>query len=148
MNKCWKHPWTVAVSNWLLMMAIFTLSRLFYYLTNLSSYPDVTFSHLGELLFGGVRFDMTALFYLNSVYLLLMLVPLRIRANRIYQRIALGFYWVPNILAIIINCADMVYMQFTGRRTTIAFFSEFQNDSNLTHIFFTSAVQAAASVET
>lgn len=141
MNKCWKHPWTVAVSNWLLMMAIFTLSRLFYYLTNLSSYPDVTFSHLGELLFGGVRFDMTALFYLNSVYLLLMLVPLRIRANRIYQRIALGFYWVPNILAIIINCADMVYMQFTGRRTTIAFFSEFQNDSNLTHIFFTSAVQ-------
>ena len=129
------------MSNWLLVMAIFTLSRLFYYLTNLSTYPDVTFGHLGELLFGGVRFDMTALFYLNSVYLLLMLLPFRFRANRIYQRIALGFYWVPNILAIIVNCADMVYMQFTGRRTTIAFFSEFENDSNLAHIFFTSAVQ-------
>ena len=122
-------------------MAIFTLSRLFYYVTNLATYPDVTLSHLGEMLFCGVRFDMTALFYLNSVYLLMMLLPLRLRANRIYQRIALGFYWVPNIIAIIANCADMVYMQFTGRRTTIAFFSEFQHDSNLTRIFFTSMVQ-------
>ena len=141
MKRYWQHPWVVAVTNWLLVMAIFTLSRLFYYMTNLSTYPDVTFSHLGELLFGGVRFDMTALFYLNSVYLLMMLIPLRIRANKIYRRIALGFYWVPNILAIAVNCADQVYMQFTGRRTTIAFFSEFENDSNLTHIFFTSAVQ-------
>ena len=140
-SKILSHPWVIAVCNWLLVMAIFTLSRLFYYVTNLATYPDVTLSHLGEMLFCGVRFDMTALFYLNSVYLLMMLLPLRLRANRIYQRIALGFYWVPNIIAIIANCADMVYMQFTGRRTTIAFFSEFQHDSNLTRIFFTSMVQ-------
>jgi len=141
MKQFWKHPWTVAVCNWLLVMAIFSVSRLFYYLTNQATYPDVTFSHLCELMFGGIRFDMTALLYLNSVYIVLMLLPFRFRSNRIYQQVAQWFYWVPNILAILVNCIDMVYMQFTGRRTTIAFFSEFQNDSNLAHIFFTSAVQ-------
>ena len=142
MKRFWNHPWTVTVCNWLLMMAIFTLSRLFYYWTNTATYPDAG-GHLGELLFGGIRFDMTALLYLNSVYILLMLFPLpmSIRTNGIYQQVARWFYWIPNGLAIAVNCADMVYMQFTGRRTTIAFFSEFENDSNLAHIFFTSAVQ-------
>ena len=88
MKRFWKHPWTVAVCNWLLVMAIFSVSRLFYYLTNMPAYPDVTFSHLCELLFGGIRFDMTALLYLNSVYLVLMFLPFRFRSNRIYQQVA------------------------------------------------------------
>ena len=143
MKRIWNHPWTVTVCNWLLMMAIFSLSRIFYYLISLDAYPDMTMSHLGEILFGGIRFDMTALLYLNSVYMLLMLFPLPMnwRQNRIYQQVAKWFYLIPNGLAIFVNCADMVYMQFTGRRTTITFFTEFENDNNLVNIFFTSMVQ-------
>lgn len=139
--KIWKHPWVVAACNFALMMAIFSLSRVFYYLTNQASYPDAGGSHLWELLYGGMRFDLTALLYLNSVYLLLELFPLRIRQHKRYQQVAQWFYWIPNGLAIAANCADMVYMQFTGRRTTITFFSEFQHDSNLAGIFFTAAAQ-------
>lgn len=143
MKRIWNHPWTVTVCNWLLMMAIFSLSRIFYYLISLDAYPDMTMSHLGEILFGGIRFDMTALLYLNSVYMLLMLFPLPMnwRQNRIYQQVAKWFYLIPNGLAIFVNCADMVYIQFTGRRTTITFFTEFENDNNLVNIFFTSMVQ-------
>ena len=139
--KILSHPWVVAVSNWLLVMAVFSASRLFYYLTNLGTYPDVTASHLWEMMVGGLRFDLTASLYLNSVYLLMQLMPFRFRGNTVYQHVAQWFFWIPNSLAIAVNCADMVYMQFTGRRTTIAFFSEFQHDSNLARIFFTSAVQ-------
>ena len=135
------HPWVVAVSNWLIVMAIMSLSRLFYYLTNLAVYPDMSGSHLLELLVAGIRFDMTATLYLNSVYLLMQILPFRFRGHAVYQQVARWFYWIPNGIAIAVNCADMVYMQFTGKRTTIAFFSEFQNDTNLLHIFFTSAVQ-------
>ena len=136
-----QHPWVVAVCNWLLVMAILSVSRLFYYLTNMSTYPDVSMSHLLEMMAGGIRFDLTASLYLNSVYFLMQLLPFRFRGNAIYQQIARFFYWIPNGLAIAVNCADMVYMQFTGRRTTVTFFTEFQNDSNLAHIFFTSALQ-------
>ena len=141
MKRFWQHPWTVTVCNWLLVMAIFSLSRLFYYLTNINDYPDITFRHLMELMGGGIRFDMTASLYLNSVYILLQLFPLRIRQNATYQKVAQWFFWIPNALGIIVNCVDMVYMEFTGKRTTIAFFDEFQNEGNLTRIFFIAAVQ-------
>lgn len=139
--KIWKHPWVVAACNFVLVMAIFSLSRVFYYLTNLSNYPDVSGSHLWELLIGGVRFDLTALLYLNSVYLILALLPLKIRQNTRYQQVTQWFYWIPNSLGIVVNCIDMVYMQFTGRRTTIAFFSEFQHEDNLVGIFLSAVVQ-------
>ena len=139
--KIWKHPWVVAACNFALVMAIFTLSRVFYFLTNQASYPDVSGSHLWELLLGGVRFDLTALLYLNSAYLILELLPLCIRENTVYQQVARWFYWIPNSLGIVVNCIDMVYMQFTGRRTTVAFFSEFQNEGNLIGIFFTAVAE-------
>ena len=141
MKRFWQHPWTVTVCNWLLVMAIFSLSRLFYYLTNLSEYPDISFRHLMEIMGGGIRFDMTASLYLNCVYILLQLFPLRIRQHTTYRNIAKWFYWIPNALGIIVNCVDMVYMEFTGKRTTIAFFDEFENEGNLTRIFFIAAVQ-------
>ena len=143
MRRVLQHPWFVAAWNFALLMVIYTLSRVFYYYTNIDSYPDVSTSHLLEMMFGGLRFDLTALLYLNSVYLLMMILPLPMewRQNKIYQSVAKWFYLIPNILAIISNCADMVYMQFTGRRTTVTFFTEFENDSNLMSIFFTSAVQ-------
>lgn len=139
--KIWKHPWVVAACNFALVMAIFSLSRVFYFLINQASYPDVGGSHLWELLYGGVRFDLTALLYLNSAYLVLELLPLHIRQQTIYQQVAKWFYWIPNSLGIVVNCIDMVYMQFTGRRTTVAFFSEFQNEDNLAGIFFAAVVQ-------
>lgn len=124
-------------------MALYTLSRLFFVLVNQSLYPDVTASHLWEMLCGGVRFDLTALLYLNSLYLILMLLPLPpfIRNKRGYQTAANYCYWIPNIIGLLVNCIDMVYIRFTDRRTTCTFFSEFENEGNLLSIFCQSVVQ-------
>ncbi len=130
-NAIWKHPWTVAACNFLLVMALYTLSRLFFYWVNLDIFPDVSPAHLLEMCLGGMRFDLTALLYLNSVYLLLMLLPLPQRANPTYEKVALGFYWVPNIIGFVLNSMDTVYVQFSDRRTTCTIFTEFQHDANL-----------------
>ncbi len=142
-KRYWNHPWTVAVCNWLLMMVVFMAMRLFYYWVNRDMHPDVSGAHLWEMCLGGIRFDMTALLYLNSVYLLLMLLPLpwQWRTNRRYQCTALWFYIVPNLIGLFANAVDTVYVRFSGRRTTMAFFTEFENDGNLASIFFTSMVQ-------
>ena len=129
--------------NWLLMMVCYMLMRLFYYRVNIDLYPDVSGGHLLEMCMGGIRFDMTALLYLNSVYLLLMFLPLpwKWRTNPIYQQTAHWFFLIPNILGILANAVDTVYVRFADRRTTVAFFSEFENDDNLASIFLTSMVQ-------
>ena len=142
-KRLWYHPWTVAASNWLLMMVVFMLMRLFFYRVNIDLYPDVSSKHLLEMCLGGIRFDMTALLYLNSVYLLLMLLPLpwRWRTNIRYQQVASLFYFIPNFLGIFANAVDTVYVRFTDRRTTMAFFTEFENDGNLFSILSVSSAQ-------
>lgn len=125
------HPFVVAFCNFVLVMLLYSLTRLFFFFITRDAYSDITTSHFFELMAGGLRFDLTALLYLNSLYLLLMLLPFKFRQNGTYQTVAKWCYWVPNIVGLLVNCGDMAYMQFTGRRTTITFLSEFQNDGNL-----------------
>ena len=143
MKQIWKHPWIVGTNNLLLVMVLYTLSRLFFYWVNIDLYPNVSANHLSEMLIGGVRFDLTALLYLNSLYLLLVLLPLpaTIRNQNKYIRIANWCFWLPNILGFIVNCMDIIYARFTGRRTTCTIFTEFQNDGNLTSIIWQSMWQ-------
>ena len=90
-----------------------------------------------------MRFDLTAVLYLSSVYLVLALLPLplKVRNHRVYQTITRLFYLIPNAVGILVNCADMVYVRFTDRRTTCTFFAEFQHDSNLGTILLQSLWQ-------
>jgi len=129
--------------NFILLMVVYTLSRLFFYWVNIDLFPDVSNAHLLEMLVGGLRFDLTALLYLSSLYLVMMWLPLprEWRTNPRYQTAAKWVLWVPNILGILCNGVDTVYVRFTDRRTSMTFFSEFQNDDNLAQIFFTSVVQ-------
>ena len=132
-----------AIWNILLLMAIYSLSRLFFFLINSDLYPEVSTAHLVEMLLGGMRFDLTAVLYLSSVYLVLALLPLplKVRNHRVYQTITRLFYLIPNAVGILVNCADMVYVRFTDRRTTCTFFAEFQHDSNLGTILLQSLWQ-------
>lgn len=143
LQRLHRHPWTTAAANLLLVMALYTLCRLFFVWVNRDLYPDLSSAHLMEMLAGGLRFDLTAVLYLNSVYLVLMLLPLPTawRNRPAYQKTALWFYWIPNILGLLANAADTVYVRFSDRRTTMAFFTEFENDDNLTGIFLTGMVQ-------
>lgn len=132
-----------AIWNILLLMAIYSLSRLFFFFINSDLYPEVSTAHLVEMLLGGMRFDLTAVLYLSSVYLVLALLPLplKVRNHRVYQTITRLFYLIPNAIGILVNCADMVYVRFTDRRTTCTFFAEFQHDSNLGTILLQSLWQ-------
>ena len=143
MKQILKHPWIVGASNLLLVMVLYTISRLFFYLVNVDLYPNVSVSHLLEMLAGGLRFDLTALLYLNSLYLLLVILPLpvAIRNHQKYICTAKWAFWLPNILGFIANCMDTVYVRFTNRRTTCTIFTEFQNDGNLSSIIWQSMWQ-------
>ena len=138
-----RHPWLIGALNLLIVMAIYTLSRVFFYWINLDLYPNVDNAHLLEMIMGGWRFDLTALLYLNSLYILLILLPLpiQIRNNKHYIRITNYSFYIPNIIGLIANCMDMVYVRFTDRRTTCTLFTEFQNDGNLTEIILQAAGQ-------
>ncbi len=141
MKKVLQYPFIVATSNFLLVMLLYTLERIFFYYTNTDIFNDISTSHLVEILFGGMRFDLTALLYLNSLYLVMMLLPFHFRSKKKYTQTARYLFIISNAIGIIINCADMVYFRFTDRRTTFRIFTEFQNEGNIFSIILTSIVQ-------
>ena len=95
-----------------------------------------------RLLWGGLRFDIAAICYTNLPYILMCLLPLspRLRDSRPWRLVAKTLFVAVNALALWLNLADTVYSRYTGRRTTSSFFTEFADESNLGHIFFTELV--------
>ena len=130
--------YAVVIINLILAMLIYTLCRLEFYLVNKADFfPEV--ADLRTIFLGGLKFDLTAVLYSNIVYIAMMIIPFKFRYGKVYQKVAKWLFIVVNSICVIINLSDSVYFKFTGRRTTMSFFSEFQNDNNLLTIMGTSA---------
>jgi len=124
--------------NFLIMLAIYMISRLVFYYANARFFPDVTFGDMLTMSLGGLKFDISALCYLNILCIAMQFIPLKCRDTVRYQRIVKIIFLVVNIVGIIVNTADIAYFEFGGRRTTWIVFSEFGGESNLGKIFLNS----------
>ena len=133
-----RQPGFIMVVNFLLLMVIYMLSRWVFYFMNINSFQDVTFSEMMTISLGGMRFDLSALCYLNILCILLQFIPIKLRDTVKYQRIVKVLFIIFNTLGIAVNAADIVYYEFGGRRTTATIFSEFGGESNLGTIFLNS----------
>ena len=135
-----KHfiPLTVTCYNLLLAYALYFVARIAYMLENWSYFsPNMTTSHTLEMLCGGLLFDTSAIMVTNSLYIVLMLLPLHQLARPGYQTACKWLFLTVNGLALAVNLCDAVYFRYTMRRTTMTVFSEFSNEGNLGSIFLT-----------
>lgn len=115
------------------------LTRFVFFIFNYSNFHTLQLTDWGPILWGGLRFDIAAICYINSLYILLQAFPLRIRYHQQFQRFARGLFISTNGLALFVNCVDMVYFPFTLRRTTASVVREFANEDNLGTILTTAA---------
>lgn len=88
-----------------------------------------------KILKGGILFDTSAIMYTNSLWLLIVALPLHWKENGRVGTVAKWLFVVVNTLGAVVNLMDAVYFQFTERRTTVTFFQEFGNEDNLGRIF-------------
>lgn len=124
------------VLNLAMAYLAYGICRLAYLLENWATFSvSMSWSALGEMLRGSFVFDTSAIFYTNSLYILLMLLPLHHKETDLWQRIARWVFVATNAVCIVANLADAVYFQYTGRRTTATVFQEFSNEGNLAGIF-------------
>ena len=129
----WEHPLIVVACNIALVMVLYSILRLSCYYMDRSIFPNMDTQHLIEILLGGTRFDLTAILYLSSLYIIGSLLPFPAawRENTVYQKVLLWLYWVPNAIGMIVDAADSVYIRFTDRRATCASFTELSNEDNI-----------------
>lgn len=112
----------------LLSLAALTFARVVFLLFN-TDLLHLGKSALWPAFAGGLRFDLAALVYLNAPMLLMHLLPFRFVERSGWQRAATWVYFIPNLLALAANLADVIYFRFTLNRTTMAVFREFAHDN-------------------
>jgi phosphoglycerol transferase MdoB-like AlkP superfamily enzyme len=118
--------------NILLLYVAYGLTRVAFFLENHSLYEHLANnSQKWNVFLGGLYFDTSAIAYTNALYILLVFLPCHQKEGTLWQRLCKGIYLVVNGLALATNLCDTVYFQYTARRTTIAFFSEFGGDDKI-----------------
>jgi phosphoglycerol transferase MdoB-like AlkP superfamily enzyme len=134
-------PLGATICNLLMLYPVYVLSRVAYLVVNYSFFgQDLTWSHLLEMMGGGLLFDTAAILVTNIPYIVLMLFPLHLKETKVWQQVCRWVYLVINGVALAMNLADAVYFKYTMRRTTSTVFSEFSNDNNLGRIILTEAM--------
>ena len=118
-----------------IVLFIFFMCRIAFFLLNRNLFTGITAERWLTIGKGGLVFVIAAMFYFNSLFLILSLLPLPARVSGAYQKILKYIFFTFNGIAIALNCIDFIYYRFTLRRTTRSVFSEFANETNKTGLF-------------
>ncbi|MFM8850473.1 MAG: LTA synthase family protein, partial [Cytophagales bacterium] len=131
----WNIYWAL-IRSLLLVMLLYSISRVAFYLFNLSFFPGITLQRFLVLMAGGLRFDLSATLYSNSLVILLMILPVTCRFKNWYKAMLKCIFFVCNTIAFAANTVDFIYYRFTLRRTTLSVLNQFENETNLGRLFF------------
>ena len=112
-----------------LLILLYTACRLLFYFFNTGYFEGMTTNHMLTLMWAGFAFDISAICYINSLYIFGQILPFNFRYRKTYQKGLKILYCVSNSLFFFFNCTDFALFRFTLRRTTMSVFSEFTNDA-------------------
>jgi len=117
------------------LLVIYQVLRLLFFFYNRQHFNDVGFSDLLRMMSGGLRFDLTALLYLNLLYIVLYLLPFKFTRNKIYRKILFWLFILTNAIGIAFNMMDIFYFDFTLKRSTADVFM-FAHEKNMGSLIF------------
>lgn len=129
-------PYLAMAIRLLAMLLLYAGLRLGFYGFNLAHFPQVSASDLRTMMWGGIRFDLAALLYLNILYVLLAALPIRLKFTPRYRGVLKWIFVVCNSLGVAVNIIDFAYYPFTLKRTTGTIFDQFAHEENLAELFF------------
>lgn len=113
------------------MYIVLALCRLTFYFYNASVIGPVGSREIWPLIKGSLLFDTSGILYANAFFILLSLIPLRVREKKWYRGVMFGYYMAANSLAVIANMADCIYFRYTQKRFTADELFFAGNDNNL-----------------
>lgn len=128
------NEYLVLLYRFAILMVFYSFCRLLFYLFNTASFPKVTFASFFTILKGGLMFDVSALLYLNAVYILLFLLPFRFKFRNGYQQILKWLFMLINGVGLSFNLIDMVYYRYILKRTTASVFDIAAYDAGNTNL--------------
>lgn len=107
----------------LALLVVYTFCRIYFLLCNLSSFQPVDAHELAWSFLAGLRFDFSALFFLNIVFYVPHFFPFQFVENQRYQSVLKQIMLFVNMFGVLLNIIDTGYFSFQNGRSGSDFLS-------------------------
>ena len=134
------NEYKVMIFRLLLAYVFYFIARSLFVIYNFSVLDMSSFYEFLSLCYHGLIFDTTAIFYLNSLFVLLSMFPLWINTKPYYQKLLFYIYFFFNLIGYATNFIDLGYYKFIYNRTTISEWAVVKNEQNILQMFMRFAV--------
>ena len=98
------------------LLLIYTVCRLGFIVYNKPDLAIDDFRTFFIVMIYGLRFDISAIFLVNILFVLMLMLPLKVLALKSFQSIFKYLFLGINIFFILINSVDIVYFPFSQKR--------------------------------
>ena len=116
------------------ILIIYQFCRLLFFFYNLEYFSNINLIDYFRIIKGSIRFDISAILYINSLVILLSLIPSNLIIKRWYKNAIYYLFIYCNLLGIVVNIIDVYYYPFSKSRLTISFMNEFSNEKSIFRI--------------
>jgi phosphoglycerol transferase MdoB-like AlkP superfamily enzyme len=129
------QEYKVMIYRLLLAYFFYAVSRFLFFIYNYSYLEIESFLEYVRLSYHGLAFDTTAIFYLNSLFVLFSMFPLVVNTRKGYQKFLFIIYFLTNLIGMALNFVDLIYYKFNFSRTTVSEWDVIEHESNLPQMF-------------
>ena len=125
-RKNWFKPrniYTYILTKMLIALVALVLTQVMYYALNSNHFHIDGFGEWAGIVWGFLRFGVATLTLVLVPFIVLNLIPGKVRWHRWYRAISDCLYLIPSLTVVIVNQIDVAYFQFTYRRMSSEMFA-------------------------
>mgnify|MGYP001235338805 FL=1 len=114
----------------IILLVLYSISRIYLFYNNFENFYPVKILEFFE----GIRFDLSAIIYINIPLFLLLLAPLNFKSNKNYKLLVNVIFCITNIPFLILNNIDIEYYRYTQKRSTTDFIQLIQLGTDISNL--------------
>lgn len=122
--------YVILIYQFALLLLLYAICRLGFFFVNKSLFKHLSSSEIAYTFLGGIKFDIVALLYINSLYMVMQALPFPFKYRKGYQSFTKWLFIISNSIGFLANFIDFAYYKFTLKRTTGSVFSQFSHEKN------------------
>ena len=131
-----KQEYLILLYRLFLAYIFYFIARFLFFLYNYGVLEVHSISEFFKLSYYGLAFDTAAILYVNGLFIILSIVPLRVTTSSWYRKLLFYVYFITNLIAYALNYADFIYYKFNFARTTLSVLDVLENEANKSAMFF------------
>ncbi|MBP9549439.1 MAG: LTA synthase family protein [Chitinophagales bacterium] len=100
------------------MLIVYIICRILFFAFNRDLFPELNVGEFLWIMVNGLRYDIASIIYINSILIIMHVIPIAARETPLYQRIVKILFYLCNGLALFLEAGDFIYFRYGLKRTS------------------------------